>query len=124
MANEIDLTRVICPLHELADPGARGFTMGQGEWPLKGFVVRQGESVYGYVNHCPHAGFPLNWQPDQFLVPGGTTIRCVMHGALFEMETGSCISGPCPGLGLQPLPVHVRHGYVLLDDSVPLRDPN
>ena len=47
-----------------------------------------------------------------------------MHGALFEMETGSCLSGPCLGLGLQPLPVHVRHGYVLLDDSVPLRDPN
>ena len=57
-------------------------------------------------------------------MPGGTTIRCVMHGALFEMETGSCLSGPCLGLGLQPLPVHVRHGYVLLDDSVPLRDPN
>jgi nitrite reductase/ring-hydroxylating ferredoxin subunit len=40
------------------------------------------------------------------------------------METGSCLSGPRSGLGLQPLPVHVRHGYVLLDDSVPLRDPN
>jgi nitrite reductase/ring-hydroxylating ferredoxin subunit len=124
VADEIDMTRVICPLHELADPGARGFTMGQGDWPLKGFVVRQGEHVYGYVNYCPHAGFPLNWQPDQFLVPGGTTIRCVMHGALFEMESGSCLSGPCLGLGLQPLPVHVRHGYVLLDEAVPLRDPN
>jgi nitrite reductase/ring-hydroxylating ferredoxin subunit len=120
----VDLTRVICPLHELPDPGARGFTMGQGEWPLKGFVVRQGERVYGYVNHCPHAGFPLNWQPDKFLVPGGSTIRCVMHGALFEMETGLCLSGPCRGLGLQPLPVYVQDGYVLLDESVPLRDPN
>ena len=45
MADEIDMTRVICPLHELADPGARGFTMGQGDWPLKGFVVRQGDCV-------------------------------------------------------------------------------
>jgi nitrite reductase/ring-hydroxylating ferredoxin subunit len=120
----IDLTRVICALHDLADPGARGFTMGQGEWPLKGFVVRQGTRVYAYVNHCPHAGFPLNWQPDQFLVPGGNTIRCVMHGALFELESGRCLSGPCMGLGLQPLPVQVKDGQVLLDASVPLRDPN
>jgi nitrite reductase/ring-hydroxylating ferredoxin subunit len=121
---ELDLTRVICPLHELADPGARGFTMGEGEWPLRGFVVRHGDCVRAYVNHCPHAGFPLNWRPDQFLVPGGSTIRCVMHGALFDMETGDCVSGPCLGLGLQPLPVHVSGGYVLLDDGVPLVDPN
>ena len=54
----------------------------------------------------------------------GGTIRCVMHGALFKMETGSCLSGPCMDLGLQPLQVHVRNGYVLLDEAVPLRDPN
>ena len=61
---EVDLARVICPLHELADPGARGFTMGEGDWPLRGFVVRRGGNVHAYVNHCPHAGFPLNWNPD------------------------------------------------------------
>ena len=122
--SEIDLTRVICPLHELADPGAKGFTMGEGEWPLRGFVVRRGAAVHAYVNHCPHAGFPLNWHPDQFLAPGASLILCVMHGALFEMQTGQCVAGPCAGNSLQSLPVHVRDGYVLLDDAVPLIDPN
>lgn len=122
--DEIDLSRVICPLHELADPGSRGFTLGQGEWPLKGFVVRKGETVRAYVNHCPHAGYPLNWNPDQFLAPELAVIRCVMHGALFEVETGDCIVGPCVGHALQPLAIHVRNGYVILDDSVPLEDPN
>lgn len=121
---EIDLARVICPLHELADPGARGFTMGGGDWPLRGFVVRQGGDVRAYVNHCPHAGFPLNGSPDRFLAPAASLIRCVMHGALFEVGTGRCVSGPCVGQGLQPLPVHVRSGYVLLDENVPLTDPN
>ena len=37
--------RVVCPLHELADPGAKGFTLGGGEWPLRGFVVRRGDTV-------------------------------------------------------------------------------
>lgn len=119
----IDLERVICPLHELADPGARGFTMGGGDWPLRGFVVRAGDVVRAYVNHCPHAGFPLNWQPDQFLAPDARLIRCVMHGALFEIDGGACVSGPCAGEALRPLPVRVERGYVMLEEGVPLEEP-
>jgi nitrite reductase/ring-hydroxylating ferredoxin subunit len=120
---ELDLARVICPLHELADPGAKGFTMGSGDWPLRGFVVRQGACVRAYVNYCPHAGFPLNWTPDRFLAPEAPLILCAMHGALFEIETGLCISGPCAGMKLRALPVRVERGYVTLDASVPLEEP-
>ena len=120
---EVDLSRVICPLHELADPGAKGFTMGEGDWPLRGFVVRRGGNVHAYVNHCPHAGFPLNWNPDAFLAPDAPLILCAMHGALFEIETGLCLSGPCDGLRLRALAVRVVRGYVTLDDSVPLEEP-
>ncbi len=120
---EVDLARVICPLHELADPGAKGFTMGPGDWPLRGFVVRKGACVRAYVNHCPHAGFPLNWTPDRFLAPEAPLILCAMHGALFEIETGLCVSGPCAGMKLRALPVRVAHGYVTLDESVPLEEP-
>jgi nitrite reductase/ring-hydroxylating ferredoxin subunit len=121
--DEVDLARVICPLHELADPGAKGFTMGEGDWPLRGFVVRRGGSVHAYVNHCPHAGFPLNWSPDAFLAPDSPLILCSMHGALFEVETGLCLSGPCDGLRLRALAVRVVRGYVMLDDCVPLEEP-
>jgi nitrite reductase/ring-hydroxylating ferredoxin subunit len=119
----VDLTRVVCALHELADPGARGFTLGNGEWPLRGFVVRRGKLVRAYVNHCPHAGFPLNWQPHAFLAPEAPLILCSMHGALFEIETGRCVSGPCEGLGLRALPVRVDRGYVMLEEGVPLEEP-
>jgi nitrite reductase/ring-hydroxylating ferredoxin subunit len=119
----MDLERVICPLHELGDPGAKGFTRGEGEWPLRGFVVRWGEVVRAYVNHCPHAGFPLNWQPDGFIAPDAPLILCAMHGALFEMETGRCVSGPCAGTGLRPLAIRVERGYVMLDEEVPLEEP-
>ena len=120
---EVDLARVICPLHELADPGAKGFTLGSGDWPLRGFVVRQGDCVRAYVNYCPHAGFPLNWTPDGFLAPEAPLILCAMHGALFDIETGFCVSGPCAGRKLRALPVSVAHGYVTLDASVPLEEP-
>jgi nitrite reductase/ring-hydroxylating ferredoxin subunit len=121
--DEVDLARVICPLHELADPGAKGFTMGVGDWPLRGFVVRRGGNVHAYVNHCPHAGYPLNWSPDAFLAPDAPLILCAMHGALFEIETGLCLAGPCDGLSLRALAVRVVRGYVMLDESVPLEEP-
>jgi nitrite reductase/ring-hydroxylating ferredoxin subunit len=46
-----------------------------------------------------------------------------MHGALFDMETGHCVWGPCAGLALRALPVRVVRGYVMLDDEVPLEEP-
>ena len=123
MSPELDLERVICALHELADPGAKGFTMGSGDWPLRGFVARSGATVRAYVNHCPHAGFPLNWQPDAFLAPQAPLILCVMHGALFDIESGECVTGPCAGLALRALPVKIERGYVMLDERVPLEEP-
>jgi nitrite reductase/ring-hydroxylating ferredoxin subunit len=121
--DSVDLERVICALNELADPGARGFTRGAGDWPLRGFVVRHGGIVRAYVNHCPHAGFQLNWQPDGFLAPLAPLVRCAMHGALFDIETGTCVSGPCTGDRLRALAVRVEHGYVVLGEDVPLEEP-
>ena len=56
--------------------------------------------------------------------PTLAVIRCVMHGALFDIDTGECVAGPCMGHGLQSLAIRVLSGYVLLDDAVPLKDPN
>lgn len=120
---EIDLLRVICPLHELGDPGAKGFTLGQGDWPLRGFVVRRGDVVRGWVNHCPHAGYPLDSRPDGFLADHAPLIQCSAHGALFDIESGYCVSGPCAGLSLRPIEVRVTRGYVVLADEVPLEEP-
>jgi len=120
---EVDLERVLCPLHELGDPGAKGFTLGGGDWPLKGFVVRRGDCVRAYVNFCPHAGYPLNWAPDDFLAPDAPLILCRMHGALFEMESGHCVAGPCAGRNLRALAVRVTRGYVMLGEDVPLEEP-
>jgi nitrite reductase/ring-hydroxylating ferredoxin subunit len=46
-----------------------------------------------------------------------------MHGALFEIESGVCVSGPCAGKALRALPVRVAQGYVVLEEGVPLEEP-
>ena len=117
MAIEVDVERVVCRLSEL-ESGARGFTLGGGDWPLRGFVVRIGDTVHGYLNRCPHAGHALDLLPQRFLTADGSLILCSSHGALFEKATGYCVAGPCMGRVLTPLALQVKCGLVLLDDSV------
>ena len=112
--NQIDVERVLCRVTELPDPGSRAFTVGSGDWPLKGFVVRKGEQVFAYLNRCPHAGHPLNWQANDFLTLDDALIMCRSHGAQFDISTGLCVSGPCAGAHLRVIAVRIEHGYVML----------
>ena len=70
-------------------------------------MVRRGERVFGYVNACPHAGTPLDWQPDRFLDAEGSRLMCHTHGALFRVEDGYCEAGPCAGDRLTPFAVEI-----------------
>ncbi len=107
-------TVVVGRFNELDDPGCREFTIGTGEWPFKGFVVRQGDEVYAYENVCRHAGHPLNWHPDSFLTPDRRRLICASHGAMYEIDSGECVAGPCPGKKLNQVEVEVRDGMVLV----------
>ncbi len=114
----VDVERVVCRLTDLDEYGSRAFTIGTGDWPLRGFVVRVGDQVRGYINHCPHAGHPLNLRPHQFLTADGALILCCSHGALFERLTGLCLAGPCPGRSLRSIPLQILAGFVLLGEDV------
>lgn len=118
MNEPLDVERVVCRVSELGSQGVRAFTIGGGDWPLRGFVVRAGAELRAYVNRCPHAGHPLNLLPDRFLTPDGALLLCSSHGALFEKLNGFCVAGPCAGRSLTPLPLSVRSGFVMLAEEV------
>ena len=99
-------------LAELDDPGCREFTIGDGEWPFTGFVIRQGDDIHAYLNYCMHAGHPLNWAPDRFLTKDRTAIICASHGALYDIGSGECFAGPCRGKSLRRVAVDVRDGVI------------
>jgi nitrite reductase/ring-hydroxylating ferredoxin subunit len=113
----------VCGLDDLADPGARSFFVGSGEWPFRGFVVRKGENIFAYANICPHRRHPLDSFPDAFLTNDGETIRCSSHGALFQLESGLCVFGPCVGRSLMKLESRIGAGQlVLVTAPASLRD--
>jgi len=99
-------------LAEIDDPGCREFSIGDGEWPFCGFVVRQGDQVYAYQNYCMHVGHQLNWMPDGFLTKDRKAIICASHGALYEIDSGLCVAGPCTGKRLREVAVEVQDGIV------------
>lgn len=101
-------------LRELSDPGSRGFSLSlQGE-TLEGFLVKKEARVFAYRNRCPHTGAPLDWSPHQFLDPDAAFIQCAMHGALFQIETGLCVFGPCVHQQLESLPLAIRDEKIFL----------
>lgn len=60
-------------------------------------AIRRHGRLFVYQNRCPHRGTELDWLPGSFTDPETGLIRCATHGALFEVETGECVAGPCLG---------------------------
>ena len=119
MAGEIARSGLrLARLDDLQPGATRGFMLGEGDWPLRGLMVRNGDCVDAFVNRCPHAGHQLNFLSDNFLTPDGTLILCRSHGALFEKASGRCVYGPCVGEGLLRVPVAVADGWVCLASDI------
>jgi len=102
----------LCELATLDDPGARGFAFKSDGAMFRGFVVRRGDVVAGYIDSCPHVGAPLALTPTAYLTRDGDHIICASHGALFRPDDGRCVAGPCVGRSLKPWPVAVHEGWV------------
>lgn len=100
----------LCRLDEIEDPGSKGFENIDGEKPF--FIVRRGDEVFAYRNFCPHYGAPLDWKPDAFLSYEKDLILCSMHSALFNIDDGVCIEGPCPGQALEKIKIKVINNKI------------
>ena len=102
----------LCAESDLSDPGARGFVLQIGEAYFHGFVVRKDGRVVGWIDRCPHAGFPLALELDRYLTPDGELLLCGWHGAVFSPLSGDCVGGPGMGGRLTEWPVEVVGGVV------------
>jgi nitrite reductase/ring-hydroxylating ferredoxin subunit len=106
-------------LEEIPEQQGKEFRFGTGLFPFRMFVVRREGQVWGYVNSCPHLYAPLNFRPDAFLTYDQAYILCAVHHALFEVESGLCLDGPCIGKSLTPVELEIRDGQVLIAKPSP-----
>lgn len=98
----------ICCSDELAEGECLEFSLSCGDRPWECFLLRHGGHYYAYRNACPHTGAPLNWMPNIFLNFEGDLIQCAIHGALFRIEDGGCLHGPCNGRPLTLLELRLE----------------
>lgn len=70
-----------------------------------------------YLNRCQHLPIPLDGGSRVFLDAAGRHLRCGTHGALYRVEDGLCVGGPCPGRSLPALSLRVVEGWIELEDQ-------
>lgn len=94
--------KLLCAGSDVPDGQSRGLELDG----LKLVVIRRDGQVYVYRNRCPHRGVALEWHEDKFLDPSASLIQCATHGALFLIESGECVAGPCEGQSLTAIASH------------------
>ncbi|TCB08104.1 Rieske (2Fe-2S) protein [Acinetobacter sp. ANC 4641] len=99
------MTHKICMTEDIPEREARSFESNKGETV---FVTQRDGMFYAYKNLCPHLQVELEFLENQFLDQDQEFIQCSTHGALFNVETGECISGPCLGESLQKVELRVH----------------
>ncbi len=103
----------LCAFDDITDGESAGFAIERADGSKIGIMaVRRGGAVFLYENSCPHIGTPLDFTPGRFLDIDRKYIICSTHGALFRIDDGHCISGPCAGDDLKPIAGRVDDGEV------------
>lgn len=103
------LTYTICSVDFIAESTSKGFSLDDG---IEIFIVNKDSQIFVYKNRCPHLGIELHWKENEFLDQDNSLIQCSTHGALFLIENGECVSGPCLGKALEAIP------YQVIDNNI------
>ncbi|MCH2003935.1 Rieske (2Fe-2S) protein [Acinetobacter ursingii] len=90
---------------DIPEREARSYETPQGETI---FITQGDGGFFAYQNICPHLQVELEFLENQFLDQDQEFIECSTHGALFNVETGECISGPCFGEFLTKVEIQIH----------------
>ena len=105
----------LCAVDDIPEQGSNGFLVETKEGRLGTLVVRKEAKIFVYINSCPHIGTPLDIKAGQFLTLDKKRIICSPHGALFRIDDGYCISGPCAGSSLIALSAMIHDGEIFIN---------
>ena len=108
-------------MDELGPQGAKAFTFGAGSERFALFVQCWNGAIFAYENACPHKRLPLDWRPGKFLAPEGKHLMCANHGALFRVDDGLCVAGPCMGERLGRITVRIDRGMITVGGQDAIR---
>ncbi len=103
----------VCFLENIPDEKASSFKFSTKKHDPGIIIVRRGNNAHAFINNCPHANLPLDLFEGKVLARDGYNLLCANHAALFNPETGACISGPCIGKKLLMKKIKIEEGKIL-----------
>tara|TARA_Y100000590_G_C15630552_1_gene981054 strand:+ start:30 stop:431 length:402 start_codon:yes stop_codon:yes gene_type:complete len=121
-SNYIPVGTELCKPEEIVIGEAKTFTFGKKPKSFNIFLIRVADSsttknksymnIHAYINNCPHKNLPLDWSPGKFFDLTKEFIQCSSHGALFRLNDGLCIKGPCFGKSLSKIDLFIKKGIL------------
>jgi nitrite reductase/ring-hydroxylating ferredoxin subunit len=111
----------LCASEQLLEGAlAIDFDVIYGGQTCRAFAFRFHREPHAYLNRCAHIAMEMDARENHFFDPTGQNILCSSHGALYEPQTGRCISGPCRG-GLVKIMLSESDGTVFWHPAYNLR---
>ncbi len=109
------MVKKLCNISDIGGNKSAGFTVKTNDGRCGLILIRLDDEIFCYLNSCPHIGTPLEIQPDRFLNQTGEYILCSTHGALFQIEDGLCIAGPCVNEKLTRVEIEVHNNSIYIN---------
>ena len=111
---------LVCKAEQLRQGEIIAVKLGSNEYgiPREGLVVvDESGTPHCYLNECKHLPIPLDGGSRDFFDAGGRHLFCGTHGAVYRLEDGYCLEGPCEGEALEAIPLSIEDGVVFVTDS-------
>jgi len=111
----------VAKLSDIEEGSATNATIELADGHRHLILTRKGDKVNVFLNSCPHTGVRLDWKVGVFLTVDKVHLQCSTHGALFELDSGFCVAGPCINQCLVKLQTKVYDQaiYVNAHESIP-----
>jgi nitrite reductase/ring-hydroxylating ferredoxin subunit len=100
----------VCTADDLPETGA--ISRDIAGFPI--LLVATPDGLRAYVNACPHQYLPLDWRSGDIVSADGAMLRCSNHDAGFDAATGQGVDGWGQGCALDPVPVHIAQGWLVI----------
>jgi len=104
----------LCDINKLIKKSiitASSISQGDKEY----IVISHKNDIFVYLNRCPHLNKTLNSRPETLLDKHNNFILCANHNALFTIDQGLCIKGPCKGQTLQKVAYKIVGEQLLIN---------
>jgi len=102
------------PKKKFEELSAKPFSVKIKGKVVNGFVTKKNGRFYAYLNLCKHLPVTLDLKDGNFFTFDKAHLQCHMHGAMYEIETGFCVAGPCQGARLDALELKEDENNLLI----------